>query len=235
MDVADIKKQFGGNVKKWRLWRGFSQELLAERASLHRTHITDVERGARNLSLESIDRLAHDLEVILPTLFAEVSELPMLMADPRRPNGSASPVDILLVEDNARDVELTQRAFKKAGLKNHVHVVTDGAEALDFLFASGRNAGRKDEPPPHVVLLDLYLPKVDGLEVLRRIKGDARTSRISVVVLTVSERDTDFKASQDLGADAYIVKPVDFQSLAGITPQLAFQWALLRRTERAVR
>jgi CheY-like chemotaxis protein/DNA-binding XRE family transcriptional regulator len=229
MVEPNIKQRFGANVKTWRLRRGISQERLAERAKLHRTYITDVERGARNLSLESMERLAIALEISLPALFTSARELPMLLNDPRRPSGSASLVDILLVEDNLKDVDLTLRAFKKSGLNNQVHVIHDGDEALEFLFGSGRHAGRKDEPLPLIVLLDLNLPKLGGIEVLRSIKANERTSMISVVVLTVSESDGDFQASQSLGADAYIVKPVNFQRFCNITPQLACQWALLRQ------
>lgn len=232
MCELNIKQRFGANVKVWRLRRGISQEKLAERAKLHRTYITDVERGARNLSLESMERLAIALEISLPALFTNAGELPMLLNDPRRPASSARLVDILLVEDNLKDVDLTLRAFKRSGLQNHVHVIHDGDEALEFLFGSGRHAGRKEEPLPFVVLLDLNLPKLGGIEVLRSIKANERTRVISVVVLTGSESDSDFQASQSLGADAYIVKPVNFQRFSSITPQLAFQWALLRQTSQ---
>lgn len=232
MDVANVKKQFGSNVRTWRLRLGISQEALAERANLHRTYITDIERGARNLSLDSMERLAIALEVSLPALFTDAGKLPLLLSDPRRPNGMARLVDILLVEDNTRDVELTLRAFRKAGLKNHVHVIGDGAEALEFLFATERHQARQEEPLPSVVLLDLNLPKIGGMEVLRRIKSNPVTEAISVVVLTASESEQDFLAGQALGADAYIVKPVNFQRFSHITPQLECQWALLRQTEQ---
>ncbi len=231
--MTDIKKQFGANVKTWRLRRGISQEMLAERASLHRTYVTDVESGTRNLSLETIDRLALALEMSLPALFAGAGELPMLVNDPRRAKGAGRLVDILLVEDNPHDVALTLRAFRKANLKNHVHVVTDGAEALEFLSGSGRHAARKQEPCPHVVLLDLCLPKVSGLEVLRRIKSDSRTQAISVVVLTVSQQDRDIHASRQLGAAAYIVKPVDFDQLTKVALAMNFKWGLLKCSEPA--
>ena len=111
-----------------------------------------------------------------------------------------------MVEDNQADVELTLHAFKKAEITNPIHVVYDGAEALDFLFCCGRYANRKMENRPQVVLLDLNLPKVSGLEVLRRIKGDARTRTIPFIVLTMSRRDRDMGECHRLGAEIYIVK-----------------------------
>ncbi|MFZ1405521.1 MAG: response regulator, partial [Anaerolineae bacterium] len=119
-------------------------------------------------------------------------------------------VEILLVEDNPNDAELALRALKKNNLANNVAVVTDGEEALDFVFARGAFGQRKIENGPKVILLDLKLPKVDGLEVLRAIKGDPRTKSIPVVVLTSSKEERDIVESYKLGANSYIVKPVEF-------------------------
>ena len=120
-------------------------------------------------------------------------------------------VEILLVEDNPNDVELALRALKRHNLANRVFVVKDGAEALEFLFATGAHADRNVEGNPKVVLLDLKLPKVDGLEVLRRVKSDERTRAIPVVVLTSSREQPDVIESYQLGVNSYIVKPVDFE------------------------
>lgn len=228
MSKTDIKRQFGAAVKTWRLRRGLSQEKLAELAHLHRTYITDVESGSRNLSLESIKRLAVALDVSLSALFADPSALPMLLGDPRRPATHATLVDILLADDNQRDAALTRRVFENAGLANHLHVVHDGEEALDFLFGAGRHLSRKGEPYPQVMLLDLSLPKVSGLEVLRRVKSDPRTQGICVVVLTASMKNRHIQESRRLGANAHIVKPINFSRLAKVTPKLKFMWALLK-------
>src|SRR5262249_17391110 len=139
---------------------------------------------------------------------------------------AAQPVDILLVEDEPHDVELTLRAFKAAKLANRIHVVHDGAAALEFVFDRGAHR-RQSEPLPHVILLDLNLPKVHGMEVLRRIKSDKRTQMIQVIVLAISRRDEHVREAMQLGADAYLVKPMDFPSFSKVTPQLNCYWSLL--------
>ncbi len=180
------------------------------------------------MSLESIHRLAVALEVPLSVLFSRLEEL-----SPDRPSrpflSSDELVDILIIEDSVEDAELTIKALKDIRMTNHVYVVRDGTAALDFLFCKGQYAHRKRADRPQLILLDLSLPKVDGCEVLRQIKADSRTRTIPVIVLAVSGRDRDVATSQRLGADAYIVKPVDFQNLSGVTPQLSLQWALLKR------
>ena len=138
-------------------------------------------------------------------------------------------VEILLVEDNPNDVELTLRALQKQNLSNKVFVVKDGAEALDFMFASGPYAHRKVDKRPRVVLLDLKLPKVDGLEVLRRIKTDSRTSHIPVVMLTSSQEERDVVDSYNLGVNSYIVKPVDFSNFVHAVSELGIYWGMLNK------
>jgi CheY-like chemotaxis protein len=133
-------------------------------------------------------------------------------------------IEILLVEDNPNDVELTLRAFKKSNLENKVYVVTDGAEALDFIFCTGAYADRNIKSPPKVILLDLKLPKVDGKEVLMRIKLDERTKATPVVVLTSSQEENDVVESYHLGANSYIVKPVDFEKFGKVIADLGMYW-----------
>ena len=134
---------------------------------------------------------------------------------------------ILLVEDNPDDEELTVRALKKNHIANDIVVARDGAEALDFLFAKGRHAGRDLARQPEVVLLDLKLPKVDGLEVLRTLRGDPRTKRLPVVVLTSSAEHKDRLASYDLYANSYVRKPVDFLEFNEAVRQLGLYWLVL--------
>jgi CheY-like chemotaxis protein len=136
-------------------------------------------------------------------------------------------VEILIVEDNPQDLELAQRALRKAKLTNHIHVARDGQEALEFLFCEGPYAERKIEHGPKVILLDLKLPKVDGLEVLKRIKSDPRTNTIPVVILTSSKEQSDVIESYHLGVNSYIVKPVNFEQFSEAVQKLGMYWLLL--------
>jgi len=138
-------------------------------------------------------------------------------------------VEILLVEDNPTDAELAMRALKKNNLANNLVWVKDGAEALDFLFGKGAYAARETNNVPHVILLDLRLPKVDGLEVLRAVKNDELTKHIPVVVLTSSKEDRDITESYKLGVNSYISKPVEFEAFAKTVAELGMYWLLLNR------
>jgi CheY-like chemotaxis protein len=136
-------------------------------------------------------------------------------------------IDILLVEDNPEDVELTLRAFRKNNLSNNIHVARDGEEALECLFGTGRYKDRSPCSQTKMILLDLKLPKVDGLEVLQRCKSDPRTSTIPVIVLTSSREERDIVESYKLGVNSYIVKPVDFPQFTDAVRQLGLYWMVL--------
>ena len=134
---------------------------------------------------------------------------------------------ILLVEDNPSDVGLTQRALQKSAISNELVVAEDGQEALDYLFCTGAHVGRDIVVTPVLILLDLKLPRVDGLEVLRRIRADSRTRRIPVVILTSSTEEQDIAAGYDLGTNSYIRKPVDFYQFAEVVKQLGLYWLVI--------
>jgi two-component system response regulator len=138
-------------------------------------------------------------------------------------------VEVLLVEDNPRDAEMTLRTLRKRNLANHVAHVQDGQEALDWLFATGTHAGRDPNHHPKVVLLDLKLPKVDGLEVLRAIRADERTKFIPVVVMTSSREERDVIESYKLGVNSYVVKPMDFDHFAAAVADLGHYWLLVNQ------
>jgi two-component system response regulator len=136
---------------------------------------------------------------------------------------------ILLVEDNARDEALTLRALKKNNVANEVVVTRDGVEALDYLFGTGTYAGRDLNVMPHLILLDLKLPKVDGLQVLQKIRADERTKRLPVVIFTSSSEQEDIMKGYDLGANSYIRKPVEFEQFLEATNRLGLYWLVLNQ------
>ncbi len=140
------------------------------------------------------------------------------------------PIFILLVEDNPNDAELTIRALRRSRISNHIQLLEDGAEALDFIFCRGLYADRMIADRPKMILLDLKLPKVSGLEVLKQIKSDLRTQMIPVVVLTSSAQDSDVIDSYKLGVNSYIVKPVDFEQFNKSVEQIGFYWVLMNRS-----
>jgi CheY-like chemotaxis protein len=138
-------------------------------------------------------------------------------------------VEILLVEDDPQDLELALRALRKGNLTNRIEVVRDGAKAMEFIFCEGEYAGRHLENGPKVILLDLKLPKVDGLEVLRRLKSDERTKSIPIVVLTSSKENSDVSESYRLGVNSYLVKPVNFESFVAAVQNFGMYWLLLNQ------
>jgi CheY-like chemotaxis protein len=217
MATIDLKALLGAAIKAERSALRISQEELAYRADLHRTYVSDIERGARNPSLESVAKLAHALELSVATLFERATG-----------NETKQMVEILLVEDNPRDAQLTLRELEKARITNPVHVVRDGAEALDFVFATGSYADRAETNRAQIILLDLSLPKKSGLEVLLEIKADKRTQEIPIIVLTASNRARDIDECRRLGVVTYIVKPVRFQKFSEAAHHFQFDWALLK-------
>lgn len=138
-------------------------------------------------------------------------------------------VEILLVEDSARDAEMTMRALRKHNFLNRLYWVKDGQEALDFLYCDGDYAARNPADAPQLVLLDINMPRVDGIEVLRRLKGDARTQTIPVVVMTSSDEDRDVMDSYRLGVNSYIVKPVEFGAFTETVAKIGLYWCLTNR------
>ncbi len=147
-------------------------------------------------------------------------------------NSQSRAVDILLVEDNPRDAELALRALKQKKLANNLFHVKDGQEALDWLFGNGQYEGRDVSHPPKVVLLDLKLPKVDGLEVLRAVRADPRTHHTPVVVLTSSREEQDVVRSYELGVNSYIVKPVNFENFCAAVGEAGHYWLLINQDPR---
>lgn len=216
----------GQAVRLRRRVLGLSQEELAWRAGLNRTYISDVERGSRNLSLSTLERLAEALKTPLFVMFREIEKEGGSVA--MNETEEAAGAGILLVEDNPRDVEMALRALQQARLANAIHVARDGVEALDFIFCTGPHAVRKLEARPELILLDLKLPRVDGMEVLRRLKSDAQTRSIPVIMLTGSTESKDIAEASRLGAAGFIAKPVNFQRLSEVTPRLDLSWMLHR-------
>lgn len=145
---------------------------------------------------------------------------------------NVDPIDILLVEDNPNDLELALRALKRHNLANNVVVVRDGADALDFIFRGGAYVDRPMEGNPKLILLDLKLPKVDGLDVLRKIKSDERTKSIPVVILTSSKEERDVIESYKLGVNSYMVKPVDFDQFIECVSEIGFYWLVCNEPPR---
>jgi two-component system response regulator len=139
--------------------------------------------------------------------------------------------DILLVEDNPNDIKLTLHAFKAANLANRVHVVRDGVEALEYIFGTGSDGDQEILAKPKLILLDLKLPRIDGHEVLRRLKGDPRTGRIPVVVLTSSCEERDVMRTYEVGANSYIVKPVDFEQFTESVRDIGKYWLVINHPQ----
>ncbi len=226
--VSNAHQAFLGlAVRNHRQALGLTQEELAWRANMHRSYVADIERGGRNVTLRIIANLAQALQVSVGGLVDSTTD-PAGQVPPASERTSPPELrEILLVEDNPQDAELVQRAFKRANFINPIQVARDGEEALDLLLGAGSPQARRVVRLPQLVLLDLNLPKVSGIEVLRRLRDDPRTHALPVIVLTGSRHDRIILACAKLGATNYIIKPVGFASLARVTPLLELRWALL--------
>jgi CheY-like chemotaxis protein/DNA-binding XRE family transcriptional regulator len=221
--TATLQATVGIVVRTCRQNLGITQEELAWRADLHRTYIADVERGARNLSLQSIANLAAALQMTIGSLLTYASSGLSLRTEGSRTRKLR---EILLVEDDPADAELTLRSLKRAGLMNPVKTVDGGEEAIDYFFGTEKRMRRGERIPPLLVLLDLGLPKVSGLEVLRRMKSEERTRDIPIVVLTGSRHDRNITECARLGAANYIIKPVGLGDLSRVSSRLNMRWSL---------
>jgi two-component system, response regulator len=143
-----------------------------------------------------------------------------------------APVEILIVEDNPQDAELTIRALQKTNLANHIFVAEDGEIAMDFIFSKGKFMDRKNQKPPKVIFLDLKLPKISGLEILKAVKSDPFTRRIPVVVITSSREDPDIRDAYEFGVNGYVVKPVEFESFSNSIMQTGIFWLTVNESPK---
>ncbi|HWA28843.1 MAG TPA: response regulator [Lacunisphaera sp.] len=222
----DIQGKLGQAIKAHRLRLGVTQEELAWRADVHRTYLAGIERGARNVTIKSVANLARALQVTVEHLLAETETSPS-----KREGAGQGLVEILMVEDNPQDIDLALRAFRRAKFTNPVKVVGSGEEAIDYLRGSGRNPNR--HAASHcMVLLDLKLPGISGMEVLRELKSDPKTRHIPIVVLATSRHDRDILASSRLGAENYIIKPLAFEHFSRVAANFNLHWALVKSPGR---
>jgi len=215
---CDLQIALGSAIRAERLRLGVTQEELAWRASLHRTYLANIERGGRNLTLRVISNLARALEV-------SVRDLLCFPGDDVIPRGLGT---VLLVEDNAVDAELTMLALQRANFRNPVKVAATGREALDYLKCEGRFSMRTPAIP-QLILLDLNLPDLSGMKVMKEVKANVHLRNIPIIVLTYSKTDKNITECARLGADGYIIKPVEIDNLSRATAKLDLQWALLNK------
>lgn len=215
----DLQAWLGETVKALRRRLGITQEELAWRADLHRTYIADIERGARNVTLRSMDSLAKAFEMTVGELLSNVS-----VPNARVGSASAGPEEILLVEDNAADAALTLRAFRLAKVANPLRVLPHAEAAWEYL--TGRGAEAAGPQRPALMLLDLNLPGISGVELLRRAKAEPALRDIPVIVLTVSRHDRVILECSRLGVVNYIVKPLSFESFVRVSPRLNLRLTL---------
>lgn len=232
-----FQARFGAVVRSQRLSAGLSQEELAHRSGLHRTYVTDVERGARNPSLNSIKKLSDALGMPLGGLFGLVEE-----ADRREHQVSASshqesssqhePAEILVAAENSSDADTVIRVLGENNIASHIHAVRDGAEAMDYIFCTGAYKKRDFLKTPDLILLHLRLSKVDAFTILAKIRDNPLTRPIPVVALG-AQSDQDLARAQQHGVTEFIVAPFDFPKLAHASAQLGLQWMLVKAMKRS--
>lgn len=206
-------------VREYRQLLGITQEELAWRSDLHRTYIADIERGARNITLRSVENLAKALQITIGHLISSAAAKLTTAIPADAPTDPIVEKDILLIEDNAMDAVMAARAFTHAKITNPLKLFREAEHALEYLYGTGRYAQQKPRRP-QLILLDLNLPQMSGLDFLQRIKSDERTRTIPIVVLTVSQSDRMIIECGLLGAENYIVKPLSVENLVRVTPKL---------------
>jgi two-component system response regulator len=221
--VPPVRAGFAAAVRYWRKQRGYSQEDLAERADLHRTYISDVERGARNVSLESISRLARALKLPVATLFSEP-----VAPEAGAPKPTDEIAEILLVEHDDQDADSTLKAFRRTHFANRIERARNGQQAINHLFGEAAGAPSRRQRLPQLILLELEVPGVPGLEILQRVKKTPQTADIPIVILTRSEDERALDYARRLGANAVIRKPLQFRGLPEVTSAVRLGWALVK-------
>lgn len=227
-----MKSTFGASVKLRRNQLGFSQERLAERSDLHRTYISDVEHGRRNISIETMEKLAAALDISVVELFLGPGISNGKFPDASNDGGTLSfALEILLVSGSQSEAKKLAGAFAAARISNPIFVVDNVPGALAYVFRQGSYARRQPGKPPDLVLLDTNFPETDLVDFLRGIKSDKKTAPIPVALLVKSAHDRILKKCKNSGVETHVVKPIGFQSLRRLVEQLNLNWQLFKDTE----
>lgn len=231
-DAVPILLHFGMVVKNLRREKQLSQEELANRCRLHRTYITDIEHGTRNVSLKNISKIAHAMDVPLQDVFARVDQYSQdgvhLIARTQDHSGSPRhPIEILLVEEDQDSIELTLQELHQRNISNKIHIMRSGEEAIKFLY-TGQPEGNTAVHIPKVLLLELELPGISGLDVLEKIRSDKRTKQIPVIAMTSSAAEIDKERCHQLGVEEYLAKPLNIDSFSAVMRRMGFQLLLLQ-------
>ncbi|MEW5798330.1 MAG: helix-turn-helix domain-containing protein [Bacteroidota bacterium] len=228
-ETTSILSHFGLVVKELRRKKQLSQEELANRCSLHRTYITDIEHGTRNVSLKNISKIAHALGESLHDVFASVERYAHPNAyGSRLTTSMQSPIKLLLIESDQRFAGQAVEELQRGAIDNALYVVRSGEEAIKFLFPA-KTEENKNTNIPNVILLDVHPPNISGLEVLERIRKEKTTKDIPVVVMTSSAADTEKEPYRILGVEEYLTKPLNIESLTAVMHRLGFRSLFLER------